>query len=153
MTYGYSSDPELDRSTNRVMLWAIILTFAMAAVFPLYVWYEPEAREDSRATQLESLAEEGESLWGFNCAACHGETGEGGTAPALNARQFLQTATDDQISQLIAVGIPGSAMAAYSQDFAGPLTSEQIKAITTYIRSWEEDAPDNPNWRLGATDG
>ena len=40
-------------------------------------------------------------------------------------------------------------MSAYSQDFAGPLTSEQIKAITVYIRSWEQDAPDRPDWRDG----
>ncbi len=149
MTYGYSSDPELDRSTNRVIAWAVALTLAMAAVFPLYLWYEPGAREDNRAEQLASLAGEGESLWSFNCAACHGEAGVGGSAPALNAKQFLQSASDDQVAQLIAVGVPGSAMSAYSQDFAGPLTSEQIKAVATYIRSWEEDAPDNPNWRLG----
>ena len=149
MPYGYASDPELDRSTSRIMAWGVALTLVMAGLFPLYLWYEPGAREDNRAAQLASLASEGESLWGFNCAACHGETGEGGSGPALNAKQFLQSATDDQIDQLIAVGVPGSAMSAYSQDFAGPLTSEQIKALTTYLRSWEEDAPDNPNWRLG----
>lgn len=149
MPYGYSSDPELDRSTNRVIAWAAGLTLAMAAVFPLYLWYEPGAREDNREAQLASLASEGESLWGFNCAACHGADGTGGTAPALNAEQFLQSATDEQISQLIAVGVPGTPMSAYSQDFAGPMTSEQIKAVTTYIRSWEDDAPDNPDWRSG----
>ena len=149
MTYGYSTDPEVDRSTNRVMATAVLLTFALAAAFPLYLLYEPSSRESARADQLESLASEGESLWGFNCAACHGESGEGGTAPSLNAKEFLQSADDDQIEQLIAVGIPGSAMSAYSQDFAGPLTSAQIRAIATYIRSWEEDAPSNPNWRLG----
>ena len=41
-------------------------------------------------------------------------------------------------------------MRAFSQDFGGPLTSEQIKAVTTYLRSWEDEAPDNPNWREGA---
>jgi hypothetical protein len=38
-------------------------------------------------------------------------------------------------------------MGAYSQDFGGPLTSEQIKAVVTYIRTWEPNAPDNPDWR------
>jgi cbb3-type cytochrome c oxidase subunit III len=147
MPYGYSSDPELDRSTSRIMAWAVGLTLAMAAAFPLYVWYEPGAREDNRTAQLASLASEGESLWGFDCAGCHGTQGQGASAPALNSQQFLQSVTDDQISRLIAVGIPGSAMGAYSQDFAGPLTSEQIKAITTFLRSWEDAAPDNPNWR------
>jgi hypothetical protein len=38
-------------------------------------------------------------------------------------------------------------MSAYSQDFAGPLTSEQIRAVTIYLRAWEDDAPDVPDWR------
>ncbi|MCP5025909.1 MAG: cytochrome c [Actinomycetia bacterium] len=147
MPYGYTTDPELDRSTNRVMMVGIVLLVATAAAFPLYLVYEPSSREDARETQLASLAEEGESIWGYNCESCHGVTGEGDTAPALNAQQFLESATDDQIALLVSVGVPGSAMNAYSQDFAGPMTSEQIKAVVTYMRSWEEEAPDLPNWR------
>jgi cbb3-type cytochrome c oxidase subunit III len=147
MAYGYTSDPELNRSTRRLMGWGVALTFAMALVFPLYVWYEPGAREDDRAAQLESLATEGESVWSFDCAACHGTQGQGASAPALNSEQFLQSVGDDQMTQLVSVGIPGSAMSAYSQDFGGPLTSEQVKAVVTYVRSWEDGAPDNPSWR------
>ncbi len=146
---AYEVDEELERSTNRVMTIGSVLLVAMALVFPLYRWVEPANREEARDAQLESLAESGESLWSFNCSSCHGLSGDGGTAPALNSSQFLQSATDDQISQLIAVGIPGSQMSAYSQDFAGPLTSEQIKALSVYIRSWEENAPDRPDWRDG----
>lgn len=47
----------------------------------------------------------------------------------------------------MSVGVPGSQMGAYAQDFGGPLTSEQIKAISIFVRSWEEKAPDNPEWR------
>lgn len=38
-------------------------------------------------------------------------------------------------------------MAAYSLHFGGPLTSEQIKAIATFLRRWEDGAPDLPEWR------
>lgn len=147
MTYEYSTDEELDRSTNKVMTVGAILLIGMAAVFPLYRWVEPATRDEARAEQLDSLAEEGENLWQFNCASCHGTAGEGGIAPALNSTQFLQAATDDQIGTLISVGVPGSQMSAYSLDYGGPLTSEQIKAIVTFIRSWEPDAPDRPDWR------
>ena len=143
----YEVDDELESSTNRVMLVGGILLIAMAAIFPLYRWFEPTAREDAREEQLSSLAEQGESLWSFNCSSCHGLNGEGGTAPALNSMQFLQTATNEQSEQFIAVGVPGTQMAAYSQDFAGPLTSEQIRALVTFMRSWEDDAPDRPDWR------
>ena len=147
MPYGYSTDPEMDRSTNKVMLWGVVLMVAMAAVFPLYRWFEPSAREDARALQLTSLEEEGEGTWSINCSSCHGLNGEGGIGPALNSQQFLQSATDTQVQQLVAVGVPGSQMSAYSLDFGGPLTSEQIKAVAAFIRSWEPDAPDDPDWR------
>jgi ubiquinol-cytochrome c reductase cytochrome c subunit len=147
MPYGYTTDEELDQSTNKVMVWGAVLMLAMAAVFPLYRWFEPAAREDSRDLVLTSLEEEGESLWSLNCSSCHGLNGEGAIGPALNSQQFLQTATNAQIELLVSVGVPGSQMGAYSLDHGGPLTSEQIKALALFIRSWEEDAPDNPDWR------
>ena len=147
MGYDYQTDEELNRSTNRIMVVGLVLMLLMALVFPFYRWFEPSARAESRELQLESLQEQGSSIWELNCASCHGLNGEGGLAPALNSMQFLQLATDDQIQGLIAVGVPGSQMNAYSLDFGGPLTSEQIKAVTTFIRAWEPDAPDLPNWR------
>ncbi len=142
-----SADEELERSTNRVMTIGVGLMIAMVAIFPLYRWFEPSNRDEARAANLESLAHQGEELFALSCTSCHGTGGEGGIGPALNSKQFLQSATDEQIELLIAVGVPGSAMSAYSLDFAGPLTSEQIRAITVFLRSWEDDAPDVPDWR------
>lgn len=119
----------------------------MVLAFPLYRVTEPTNRAAAYEAQLESLAEQGESIYGFNCASCHGPDGEGGVGPTLNAKGFLDSATNSQIELLTAVGVPGSAMNAYSQDFAGPLTAEQIRAVTTFLRTWEEDAPDVPDWR------
>jgi mono/diheme cytochrome c family protein len=147
MPYQFQSDTELEKSTNRVMVWGVVLMVALAAAFPLYRWVEPTDRNEARAQQLESLAEQGGDLWSISCSSCHGLAGEGVTAPALNSTQFLQSATDTQTELIISVGIPGSQMSAYSQDFAGPLTSEQIRAIALFIRSWEDTAPDRPDWR------
>lgn len=147
MPYGYTNDEDLDASTNKVMMWGAVLMLAMAAVFPLYRWFEPAAREESRALVIGSLEAEGEATFGLNCSSCHGLNGEGGVGPALNSQQFLQSATNAQIETLVSVGVPGSQMSAYSLDHGGPLTSEQIKAVTFFLRSWEDDAPDNPDWR------
>ncbi len=147
MPYGYTTDPELDRSTNRVMAVGAFLLLAWVAAFPLYLNYEPSSREESRDAQAAFLAEEGAEVWEFNCASCHGTEGQGDTAPALNSQQFLQSASDEQIQLLVSVGIPGSQMGAYSQDFGGPLTSEQIKAVAAFLRALEDDAPDFPTWR------
>lgn len=147
MTYEYETDDQLDASTNRWMAVGVVLLIVMVLVFPFYRWYEPSARDEERVAQAASLAEEGGNIWQFNCASCHGLNGEGGIGPALNSEQFLQSANDEQIRNLTAVGVPGSQMSAYSLDFGGPLTSEQIRSVTAYIRSWEEDAPDRPDWR------
>ena len=145
--YRDPTDDEIERSTNNFLVAGVVLLGLMALVFPLYRYYEPSARDEARTSQEASLAEEGESLWEFNCASCHGLAGEGGVGPALNSTQFLQSATDEQGRTLIAVGVPGSQMSAYSLDYGGPLTSEQIRSVMTYIRSWEPDAPDRPDWR------
>lgn len=147
MPYGFPTDPEMEQSTNRAMLWGAVLMLALVAAFPLYRWFEPEARAAARQAHETSLAQTGGDIWSFNCSACHGNDGEGGVGPALNSRQFLQSASDDQIVLLVSVGIPGTAMNAYSLDHGGPLTSEQIRAVVAFIRSWEPDAPDRPDWR------
>jgi mono/diheme cytochrome c family protein len=115
--------------------------------FPLYRFVEPSAREEAREVQLASLEAQGSQLYQQNCSSCHGSNGEGGVGPALNSRQYLQAANDDQTRLIVSVGVPGTAMSAWSLDFGGPLTSEQIKAISAFIHSWEETAPDVPNWR------
>ncbi len=148
-------DEALEQSTNKWMAWGVGIMLAMALIFPVYRFFEPSNREADREAQLGFLAEQGEDLFAANCASCHGVEGTGGTAPALNSQQFLEAATNDQISALISVGVPGSQMSSYSLDFGGSLTLEQIEAITTYLRGLEEDAPDFPDWRdpLGLIQG
>ena len=38
-------------------------------------------------------------------------------------------------------------MSPYLLDFGGPLTAEEVDGLATYLRSWEEEAPENPEWR------
>jgi mono/diheme cytochrome c family protein len=143
----HPADRRLEASTVRWMQWGALLLALMILAFPAYRAQEPGARAraaEDRATELATL---GGDLFAVSCAPCHGNSGLGGTAPALNSQQFLEAATDDQIEGLIALGVPGTAMSAYSIDFGGPLTQEQIVAITVYLRSLEPGAPDNPDWR------
>ena len=72
---------------------------------------------------------QGQHLWSTNCASCHGTSGEGGSAPALNSQEFLTSVTDEQIHGIIAGGIPGTAMPAWLNDYGGPLTDQQIAAL------------------------
>ncbi len=148
-------DEALEQSTNKWMAWGVGIMLAMALIFPVYRFFEPATRETDREAQLGFLAEQGADLFAANCSSCHGLEGSGGIVCALISLLFLEAATDEQASALIAVGVPGSQMGAYSLDFGGSLTLEQIEAITTYLRSLEETAPDFPDWRdpLGLTQG
>ena len=144
---NHGADREMQPSTESWMKAGMALMFAFVMVFPFYRWYEPVRRTAAREQLDISLAAVGANLYSDNCASCHGNDGRGGLAPALATTQFLDSADDRQIHQLISVGIPGSEMVAYSLDFGGPLTSQQIHALTVYLRSLEEVAADNSSWR------
>ena len=139
-------DEGLEQATNRWMMWGLALIALAVVAFPAYRLYEPGSREEAGQTLVDSQAQQGEHLFALNCAACHGADGLGGIGPALNSEQFLASA-DEQIRQLIVVGVPGSQMSAYSLDFGGPMTLEQIDSVAVYLRSLEDDAPDFPGWR------
>lgn len=146
MTYR-SVDEGLERSTDKWMISGLVVMVILILGFLFYSWFEPAARADSLEEHEASLVAQGADLYSLNCGSCHGPQGEGGVGPGLNSQQFLAATVDDQVKGLISTGIPGSLMAAYSLDFGGPLTLEEIDALTAYMRSWEETAPDNPDWR------
>ena len=44
-------------------------------------------------------------------------------------------------------------MPAWSLDYGGTLTDEQVRQIVTYLRSLEPNAPSVPDWRTGTQAG
>lgn len=142
----------LEASTIRWQWAGLILVALFIGVFPIYRIYEPGQRAEARETQAGFLSAQGEEIFDFECASCHGVEGRGGLGPAVGARNFLEAVDDEQISQLIALGIPGTEMVAYSIDWGGPMTSEEIEATTAYLRSLEEDSESNPNWQTPLVD-
>ncbi|HAX81483.1 MAG TPA: hypothetical protein DCY40_02810 [Actinobacteria bacterium] len=142
----------LEASTQRWMLAGLVLMGLLVLAFPLFRFYEPARRADARLLQEQYQADQGAEVFATNCESCHGVGGSGGLAPALGARDFLETADDAQITALIAHGVPGTEMVAYSLDYGGPLTSTQIRAVTSYLRSLEAEAAANPLWRTPLAD-
>ncbi len=137
----------LDRSTSAWMVAGAVLMGLLVVTFLVAAFTEPARRDDARHDVTTALVTEGHQLFLLNCSACHGVTGEGITASALNSRQFLTSTADAQIEAIVAAGAPGSEMVPYSIDFGGPLTARQIDAVTAWLRSLEPDAPDRPDWR------
>jgi mono/diheme cytochrome c family protein len=140
---------ELERSLDRYMTWGVIFMVVLIVGFIAYRAREPQLRRDATRAQQVSYQQIGTQLFATNCSGCHGKNGTGGSGPVLNAKEFLKSTTDDQIRALVAGGVPGTEMPAWSLAFAGTLTDEQILEITTYLRSLEAKAPSVPNWRSG----
>ncbi len=147
-----SEREKLAISTRRWMWAGVILMGLFAGMFPIFRLYEPAQRAEARESQSTFLAARGDDLFDSECSACHGAQGLGALAPAVGSRNFLESVDDTQLSQLIAVGMPGTEMVAYSADFGGPMTSTDIESITAYLRSLEEESVANPNWHTPLAD-
>lgn len=79
------------------------------------------------------------TLYGQNCAGCHGTEGRGGAAIALANPVYLAIADDASLRKVIAQGVPGTAMPAFAQSAGGMLTDVQIDVLTKEIRSrWSQ---------------
>lgn len=127
---------------SRHIVVALILTVAILASFQIYIFREPERiSADETRDQLIAVTE-GRTLYTENCVMCHGEQGEGVDAPPLNSRSFLRNTADETIFSLISSGVPNTEMPAWNQLHGGPLTDEQVRQLVTFIRVWEQDAPD-----------
>jgi mono/diheme cytochrome c family protein len=82
----------------------------------------------------------GAQIYAENCAVCHGPDGKGRIGATL-AKDWPSVRPDLRIADTIRTGVPGSPMPAWSQANGGPLTDEQIDAVTYYILSWETGGP------------
>ena len=140
---------ELERSLDRYLMWGLAFMAVLIAGFVIYRVREPTLRAHASAAQETSYREIGTQLFATNCSSCHGKGANGGSAPVLNSKEFLKSTTDDQIRALVAGGISGTDMSPWSVAFGGTLTDEQIREITTYLRSLEANAPSVPDWRQG----
>jgi mono/diheme cytochrome c family protein len=144
-------EPEwLQRSLDRYLTWGLAFMVVLILAFPVYRLREPTLRADAKASQQQLYERTGGQLFGTNCASCHGAAATGGTAPTLNSKQFLTASSDNQMALIITGGVTGTSMSAWSLDYGGSLTSEQIRQLVTYLRTLEPNAPSVPDWRTGA---
>ena len=139
----------LQRSLDRHYTWGLVFMTVLIVAFPLYALREPHLRSSAIAQQQTTYRTTGAKLFSQNCASCHGADATGGTAPTLNAKEFLSSTSDAQMGLLVTGGVSGSSMSAWSVDYGGSLTDEQIRQLTTYLRSLEPNAPSIPDWRKG----
>ena len=145
-------EPEwLERSLNRYLAWGLVFMVLLLAGFVAYRVREPGLRRSAKRAQTTSYTAIGTQIFAANCAQCHGKNASGGgSAPTLNSTQFLKNTTDDQIFALVSGGVSGTEMPAWSLDYGGTFTDEQVRQVITYLRSLEPNAPSVPGWRQSA---
>jgi mono/diheme cytochrome c family protein len=123
----------------------------LLAGFVTYRVREPGLRKDALRAQTTSYTDIGRQVFAASCAQCHGKNAAGGgSAPTLNSSQFLKSTANNQIQALVAGGVSGTEMPAWSLDYGGTFTDEQIRQVVTYLRSLEPNAPSIPGWRQSA---
>ena len=146
-------EPEwLERSLNRYLAWGLVFMLLLLGGFVAYRVREPEpAQGRDSARRPRATRTSGARSSRRDCAQCHGKDATGGgSAPTLNSKQFLKNTTDEQIFALVSGGVSGTEMPAWSLDYGGTFTAEQVRQVTTYLRSLEPNAPSVPGWRQGA---
>ena len=120
-------------------VWGEILTDEQVAALVNYT--------RSAASGVPSLA--GQQLFTRNCAACHGDFGEGGANPAragdiiapISTSEYLKTRDDFTLNSVIAQGQQNFGMAPFGNAFGGPLDDSEIENIVSFMRSWEANPP------------
>jgi mono/diheme cytochrome c family protein len=135
------------------------------ALFTAVYWLTDVTRRDAAfATQQEELLEYGHELFGpptpeipvtANCANCHGADGTGGEvgtsgvqAPNLHSPSIAEKlkVNPNYVNLVIRFGgvvVSGrveSPMPAWSSEVGGPLTIQQVDALTALVTSWAEEA-------------
>lgn len=74
------------------------------------------------------------TLYGQNCAACHGANGQNGAAIDLANPQYQALVDDATLRKWISGGMPGTEMPAFAQSQGGMLTDAQVNALVAGMR-------------------
>jgi mono/diheme cytochrome c family protein len=75
------------------------------------------------------------ALYESNCAGCHGRNGLLGAARPLNEPVFLAVIGKQMLRDVIANGVPQTAMPAFAVNAGGTLTEEQITVVADQIEA------------------
>lgn len=81
----------------------------------------------------------GQAIFAQNCAACHGQVGEGGIGPNLTDAYWLHGGEVDEIFKTVKYGVIDKGMVPWEQN----LTPAQIAEVSNYIVSLRGTNPPN----------
>lgn len=121
--------------------WAAASLLAIGGVLGATLLVSQCSRQRSANLPETSELAEGARLYRTYCGLCHGDDGEGYAADDANAlanQQFLASVSDEFLRENIALGHPGTSMAAYASSAGGPLSDAEIDTLVAFIRNWQD---------------
>ncbi len=149
----YLSDEELEGpKLDRSLSFALVCLGLIAVALPFYWLAEPGRQEGAVASYDFRFEVFGSRLYleGAQCVNCHAAGGVGGSAayvlqdadgqliananwvaPALN--NVLHRYSEEEVTYILNYGRPGSPMAAWGTPGGGPLTTQNLEELVTYI--------------------
>jgi cytochrome c oxidase cbb3-type subunit 3/ubiquinol-cytochrome c reductase cytochrome c subunit len=75
-----------------------------------------------------------DTLYGRNCAGCHGGDGHGGPAPPLNDPLFRALVPAAELEKVLQEGRSGTPMPPFAHAGGGPLTAIQVQVLVHEIK-------------------
>ncbi|RYF88558.1 MAG: c-type cytochrome, partial [Chitinophagaceae bacterium] len=100
---------------------------------------DPSAKTDFKVLTEATALEEGKKIFAQNCAACHGQSGEGTVGPNLTDEFWLHGGDVNDVFKTVKFGVPAKGMVAWNKK----LNKEQILQVSSYILSLQGTKPAN----------
>jgi len=75
------------------------------------------------------------ALYESNCVGCHGRDGRSGAAHPLKDPLYLALIGKERLRDVIAKGVPGTAMPAFAKNAGGALTEQQLTIVADEIEA------------------
>jgi cytochrome c oxidase cbb3-type subunit 3 len=121
-------------SLKRLISYTIILGIIFGNTLLLITNAAAQGEDDQEKLEM------GAQIFAENCAVCHGEDGQGRVGARL-AKDWPSIRPDLRVKEVIENGIAGTLMPAWGQAKGGPLTEQEIDALTFFVLSWESGGP------------
>lgn len=93
----------------------------------------PHLGQTSEEYVLPDQVKDFNTLYGANCAGCHGQNGQYGAARPLNDSLYLALIGKDRLREVIAKGVSNTTMAPFAEDEGGTLTDRQIRILADHM--------------------
>jgi cytochrome c oxidase cbb3-type subunit III len=109
-------------------VWLVVLVVAAG-------WRGLHAQVNQDHGQYDAaVIEAGRRLYGQQCRACHGNTGDGVPAVDLKVGRFASAGSDEEIAKVITGGVPGKGMPGFTFE------PREVTSLVAFIRAGFDEA-------------